>query len=86
MDKKRKWQFALILTVILLTIYNILPTLFYYFQPLGSPVSQSVAEKTALDIAARVDQVRIGFDRVVTLLLRSTRRSPSVDSNRSQLP
>ncbi len=57
MDKKRKWQFALILTVILLTIYNILPTLFFYLQPLASPVSKTAAEKYALDIAARVDQL-----------------------------
>ncbi len=57
MDKKRKWQFALILAVVALTVYNILPTLFYYLKPLANPVSQTAAEEYAADIAARVDKL-----------------------------
>jgi len=57
MDKKRKWQFALILAVVALTVYNILPTLFFYLQPLASPVSKTAAEEYAADIAARVDKL-----------------------------
>lgn len=52
MEKQKKWQFFLILTVIALTFYNILPTLFYYFKPLKSPVS----ETHALDIAANIEK------------------------------
>jgi SecD/SecF fusion protein len=57
MDKKRKWQFPLILAVIALTVYNILPTLFFYTKPLSSPVSKTAAEEYALTIASRVDKI-----------------------------
>lgn len=57
MDKKRKWQLPLIGAVIALTIYNILPTLFFYFQPLSSPVSKSLALESGHQIAERVDQI-----------------------------
>ncbi len=50
-------QLALILAVAFLTIYNILPTLFFYAQPLKSPVSQAAAEKEAKIIAERVDNL-----------------------------
>ena len=30
MEKQKRWQLVLILTVLLLTLYNILPTVFYY--------------------------------------------------------
>ncbi len=38
MEKQKKWQFYLIIAVIVLTIYNILPTVFYYSKPLKSPI------------------------------------------------
>lgn len=57
MEKKRKMHFALILTVIALTLYNILPTLFFYTKPLGSPISKETAERIAADIAERVDHI-----------------------------
>jgi SecD/SecF fusion protein len=57
MDKKRKWQLVLILAVVGLTIYNILPTLFFYAQPLKSPVSLEQAESIAQDITKRVDEM-----------------------------
>lgn len=59
MDKKRKWQFPLILAVIALTVYNILPTLFFYTKPLSSPVSKTAAEEYALTIASRVDKIEV---------------------------
>ncbi|MBX7067205.1 MAG: protein translocase subunit SecD [Parachlamydiales bacterium] len=52
MEKQKKWQFFLILTVIALTLYNIFPTLFYYLKPLGSPITES----QALDIASSIDK------------------------------
>lgn len=55
MEKKRKTQFALILIVVALTLYNILPTLFFYAKPLRSPVSKEMAEQAAAEIAERVD-------------------------------
>jgi len=53
MDKQRKWQFLLILAVIALTVYNILPTVFYYLKPLKDPIGPKTAEAIAESIAAR---------------------------------
>ncbi len=50
-------QFALILAVAFLTIYNILPTLFFYAQPLKSAISPADAAREAARIARRVDQL-----------------------------
>jgi len=55
MEKQRKWQFLLILTVIVLTIYNILPTVFYYLKPLKEPVSPAAAETVAASVVKRLD-------------------------------
>src|SRR5260221_595868 len=57
MEKQRKWQFFLILVVIVLTIYNVLPTLFYYLQPLKDPISPSAAEKIGASIVSRVNNL-----------------------------
>lgn len=57
MFKNQKWQFFLILTVIALTIYNILPTIFYYCKPLKSPITENQAEKIGQEIADRVNQL-----------------------------
>ena len=45
MDKQKKWQSFLILAVIALTLYNILPTLFYYCKPLKNPMNRRVREE-----------------------------------------
>ncbi|HEY4255320.1 MAG TPA: protein translocase subunit SecD, partial [Chlamydiales bacterium] len=58
MEKKRKSQFILILTVLSLTVYNVLPTLFYYSKPLDAPVSSELAEATAGEITKRVDGLK----------------------------
>lgn len=57
MDKKRKLQLALILAVVGLTIYNILPTLFFYAKPLKSPVSQERATEIANGLVTRVNHM-----------------------------
>ncbi len=57
MDKKRKWQLVLILAVVGLTIYNILPTLFFYTKPLKNSISIEQAETIAEDISTRVNQL-----------------------------
>lgn len=43
MEKQKRWHLFLILTVIALTVYNVLPTVFYYTKPLAQPVTQSMA-------------------------------------------
>lgn len=55
MEKQKSWQFYLILAVIILTLYNILPTVFYYTKPLKSDVDAKRAEEVALGIVDRVD-------------------------------
>ncbi len=57
MNKKKKWQLFIILTVLSLTIYNILPTIFYYSKPLKSPIENTQAEKIAKSIFKRVNSL-----------------------------
>jgi SecD/SecF fusion protein len=57
MEKQKKWQFFLILAVLALTIYNILPTVFYYCKPLKSPINQTQADEIATSIEKRVHQL-----------------------------
>ena len=55
MEKPKRWQLLLIAAVIFLTVYNILPTVFFYTKPLKSQIDQKRAEKVEVDIAARVN-------------------------------
>lgn len=57
MEKIKKWQVSLIFFVIFLTIYNILPTVFYYSQPLKSPVDEKIAKTIEKDISTRVSHL-----------------------------
>ncbi|MDB6081203.1 MAG: hypothetical protein JWO53_475, partial [Chlamydiia bacterium] len=57
MEKQKRWQFAIILIVFLLTLYNILPTIIYYSKPLKSPITEKRAEDIAKDVADRVNQL-----------------------------
>ncbi|MBS0621261.1 MAG: protein translocase subunit SecD [Verrucomicrobia bacterium] len=50
MEKRKKWQLYLIVATIALTLYNILPTLFYYGKPLKTPIDA----QRALPIAERM--------------------------------
>ena len=57
MEQKKRWQLGLIIGVILLTVYNILPTLFFYTKPLKSPVTHERAETISTAIAERVNHL-----------------------------
>ncbi|MBA2368841.1 MAG: protein translocase subunit SecD [Candidatus Protochlamydia sp.] len=57
MEKQKRWQFYLIVAVLIITLYNILPTLFFYSQPLKSPIDAPRAEKVASGIVDRVNEV-----------------------------
>nr|MBA3816053.1 protein translocase subunit SecD [Parachlamydiaceae bacterium] len=57
MEKQKRWQFYLILAVLILTLYNILPTIFYYTKPLKSPVDSQKAEQVATTIVDRVNSL-----------------------------
>ena len=55
MEKPKRWQLYLILAVIIITLYNIMPTIFYYSKPLKDPVDAQYAQKVAERIVTRVD-------------------------------
>ena len=57
MKKQKKWQLYLIFVVIALTVYNILPTVFYYTKPLQQPIEEKRAEQIAVSISERVNQL-----------------------------
>lgn len=57
MEKQKRWHVFLILFVILLTLYNILPTVFYYSHPLKKPVDEKMAKKVASEIVERIDSL-----------------------------
>lgn len=55
MGKKKRWQFYLIIAVVVLTIYNILPTIFFYSKPLKSPINYERATEIAGNISKRIN-------------------------------
>jgi len=57
MEKQKRWQFYLIVAVIALTIYNILPTIFFYSKPLNQPIDAPRAETIAHQIVDRVNSL-----------------------------
>ena len=57
MEKQKRWQFYLIIAVLVLTLYNILPTIFFYAKPLSSPIDAPRAEQVATAIIDRVNEI-----------------------------
>lgn len=57
MEKQKPWQLYLILAVLLLTLYNILPTVFYYTKPLKSTIDAPRAEQVAQAAISRVNNL-----------------------------
>lgn len=57
MGKQKRWQFVLITVVLLLTIYNILPTVLFYTKPLNDPIKEKQAAAIAQDSASRVNDL-----------------------------
>ncbi|MCB1213514.1 MAG: hypothetical protein KDK40_04370, partial [Chlamydiia bacterium] len=87
MEKQKPWQFALIVLVMMLTIFNIMPTIFYYMQPLRSPVDAPRAQEVALEIVERVDDLEtdaIAWVKTYCKLLKIHPKSISIDPNSSR--
>lgn len=57
MEKQKRWQFYLILSVIVLTLINILPTVFYYTKPLKEQITEEKAESIAKSIESRTNSL-----------------------------
>lgn len=57
MEKRKPWQLAVILAVLVLTLYNILPTIFYYSNPLSDPIDEKRAEAIRTEMLSRVEKL-----------------------------
>ncbi|MES2199064.1 MAG: protein translocase subunit SecD [Chlamydiota bacterium] len=55
MHKTKRWQSILILAVTVLTLYNILPTIFFYIRPLGTSINEPKANELSIRIAKRIN-------------------------------
>ncbi|GAB4186157.1 MAG: protein translocase subunit SecDF [Simkaniaceae bacterium] len=83
MEKQRRWQLILIIAVIALTIYNILPTIFFYSKPLKAPIGEKRAAEISLDISKRVNHLEknaIGWIHSFCKLLHVTPKEVVLDS------
>src|SRR5579883_1290656 len=59
MEKQKRWQFVLIIAVLALTLYNILPTLFFYAKPLNKPIDEKPAFAIAGEACSRINDLEI---------------------------
>ena len=57
MKKRKGWQLALILSVVLLAVYNILPTIFFYSQPLNEQIGEKGANEISVSMMKRVNNL-----------------------------
>jgi SecD/SecF fusion protein len=55
MQKKKRWHLVLILAVAALTVYNILPTVFFYTKPLSSSIDEPKAVEISAQVAKRIN-------------------------------
>lgn len=88
MEKQKKWPLILIFSVIILTVYNILPTIFYYAQPLKSAVVKEDGMKAATSIAHRLNAMEedsIDWLKSYSRLLHISPSSIVLDKENPQL-
>ena len=57
MERRNRWQFFLIVGVLFLTVYNILPTIFYYTKPLKHAIDAPQADQIAAAALKRVNSL-----------------------------
>ena len=55
MEKQKRWQFIIIAVVVLLTLYNILPTVLFYSKPLNELINEKRATAVAQGAINRVN-------------------------------
>lgn len=66
MEKRKRWQKLFIMGVLLLTVYNILPTVFFYSKPLKNPINEATASKISSQIMTRVNDLEGETERWVS--------------------
>ena len=57
MEKRKRWQSVLIALVLILTVYNILPTVCYYSKSLNKPIYEKEATSIATRAMQRVNEL-----------------------------
>lgn len=77
MEKQKSWQLFLIIAVLVLTVYNILPTIFYYARPLKEPINAVRAKVISEQIAERVDQLEVDSKEWLQAFCKHLRLSPT---------
>ncbi len=81
---QKRWRSVFILAIFVLTLYNILPTVFYYAAPLKSPVDEKKANDIAFAIAERVNSLQqqsIDWTKAFCKLLSISPESVQIDSD-----
>ena len=87
MEKRKRWQQFLIVAVLFLTVYNILPTVFFYSKPLKNAVDEKAASKISSEIMERVNHLEEDSHAWLSSfckLLNLKPQSITLDSNNSQ--
>lgn len=87
MEKQKRWQRFLIIAVTLLTIYNILPTIFFYTKPLKDPIDEPKAAVIAQSIGERVNRLEedaLSWLRSFCSLIKVSPQSITLDPNNPQ--
>ncbi len=84
MEKQKTWQFYLIAAVVIITLYNILPTIFWYTKPLKEPIDKARAELVADESIQRVDGLQdeaIAWLQSFNNLLKISPKAIQINSN-----
>ena len=88
MKKQPKWHLFLIFTALLLTVYNILPTLLFYSKPLNKPVEAAQAKEIISSITNRVNGLQkeaISWLESFNRLIQIQAKRIAIVPNRPQL-
>lgn len=82
MEKVKRWQVVLITCVLVLTLYNVLPTLIYYSKPLSKPINLVTAKKVSKGIHSRVSHMQKDSENWVKSFSKNLRLKPkSIKAN-----
>ena len=88
MERQKRWQFALITVVILLTLYNIFPTILFYAKPLKHPIQKKQAETVANAAVTRINDLEsdaLDWLKSYNKLLGLKASTLTLDANNPQL-
>ncbi len=58
MEKQKRWQLWLIIGVLAVTVYSILPTIFWYAKPLNQEIGSERAKQAAVSAVDRVNSLK----------------------------